>query len=180
MYSKKHFWFRLLLTFAVISQTGARIKFTNFKCTSMAKSVADFEYCILKSNSQTEYVSLKLKVFNFPIKSFKVYFGLYQLVNGYSPFLYNITVDGCKFFHSQKSNPVTKYFYDLIKHVSNLNHSCPYNHDFIVHKFSSEMVNGRLPKNLPFPEGIYLFDAHWIAHNEYRAITKLYMYISKS
>ncbi|KAH8346763.1 hypothetical protein KR084_010511, partial [Drosophila pseudotakahashii] len=153
------------------------LEFTNFKCTSFDKDVIDFEYCILKSiNRTSKYVSAKIKVFKFPVKSIKVNFGLHQLANGYRPFLYNITLDGCKFIKNQKSNPVAKYFYEFIKNISNVNHSCPYNHDFIVEKLSSDVVNTRLPKILPFPLGNYMFEAHWTANEQYRAITKLYFY----
>ncbi|XP_016959689.1 uncharacterized protein LOC108031000 [Drosophila biarmipes] len=154
------------------------VEFTNFQCKSLDKEVADFEYCILKSiNRTSKYVSAKLKVFKLPIKSLKVNFGLHQLVNGYRPFLYNVTVDGCKFIKNQKSNPVAKFFYDLIKNISNLNHSCPYYHDIIVDKFSSDIVNCRIPKVLPFPTGNYMFEVYWTANERYRAITKLYLFL---
>lgn len=52
---------------------------------------------------------------------------LFKRFNGYRPFLYNFTIDACRFFHNQKSNPVAQYFYSLYRDVSNINHSCPYN-----------------------------------------------------
>lgn len=47
-------------------------------------------------------------------------------MNGYRPFLYNISVDACKFLKNRKANPIANYFFDFIKEISNMNHSCPY------------------------------------------------------
>ncbi|XP_017085374.1 uncharacterized protein LOC108117463 [Drosophila eugracilis] len=153
----------------------SRIEFTKLKCISSTKDLAIFEYCILNKNNRTSsYVSAKLKVFKLPVRSVKVNLGLYQLINGCRPFLYNITVDYCKFLKNQKANPIAKYFNDLLKDVSNFNHSCPYNHDFIVDKLSPDIVNTRLPKTLPFPEGRYMIETIWMGDENYRAVTKLY------
>ncbi|EDX14291.1 GD18263 [Drosophila simulans] len=116
------------------TQIYSHIEFTNFKCTSMNKEVADFEYCSLKSVNRTyQYISTRIKVHKL-LNSLKVNFGLHQQINGYKPFLYNITFDGCQFIKNTKSNVVAKYFYDFIRNISNLNHSCPYNHDIIMDK----------------------------------------------
>lgn len=70
---------------------------------------------------------MKLTIYKKPIKNLKVNFALYQRANGYKPFLYNVSLDFCRFIKNQKSNPVTQYFYGFIKDVANVNHSCPYN-----------------------------------------------------
>jgi len=56
-----------------------------------------------------------------------VQFGLYKRLNGYKPFLYNMTLDGCRFLKSRNPNPIALYFYNLFKDYSNINHTCPYN-----------------------------------------------------
>ncbi|KMZ05680.1 uncharacterized protein Dsimw501_GD18263, isoform A [Drosophila simulans] len=156
------------------TQIYSHIEFTNFKCTSMNKEVADFEYCSLKSVNRTyQYISTRIKVHKL-LNSLKVNFGLHQQINGYKPFLYNITFDGCQFIKNTKSNVVAKYFYDFIRNISNLNHSCPYNHDIIMDKLTSDTINSRLPKVLPFPTGNYMFQTYWIANEKYRAVTKIY------
>lgn len=79
---EKYFCFVLLLHFIMINQVRgykqinrqytiaftktqiySHIEFTNFKCTSMAKDVADIEYCFLKSVNRTyQYLSTRIKV----------------------------------------------------------------------------------------------------------------------
>lgn len=53
-------------------------------------------------------------------------FGLYKRVNGYMPFLYNMSFDACRFLTSPNPNPVALYFYNFSKDYSNINHSCPF------------------------------------------------------
>lgn len=48
-----------------------------------------------------------------------------KLANGYKPFLYDITLDGCKFLR-ERNNPIANYFLKFISGATNLNHSCPY------------------------------------------------------
>jgi len=57
---------------------------------------------------------------------------IFQRLNGYKPFLYNVTVDACKFYKNQKSNPVAGYIYSLLRSYSNMNHSCPYDVSLIT------------------------------------------------
>jgi len=51
---------------------------------------------------------------------------MWKRLNGYKPFLYNITTDVCKFLRNPKSNPVMKYIFESFIEYSNINHSCPY------------------------------------------------------
>ncbi|XP_022216618.2 uncharacterized protein LOC111070405 [Drosophila obscura] len=94
--------------------------------------------------------------------------------NGYKPFLYNITVNACKFFANPKSSPVAKFFYESVVTFSNINHSCPYNHDIIVDKVPVEFINHRFTQILQFPEGDYLIEAYWYRSGSLIAVTKVY------
>ncbi|KAH8285143.1 hypothetical protein KR054_005704 [Drosophila jambulina] len=126
------------------------VEFSNLKCETMDKDFADFEYCYLRSVNRTyKYMTIKVRLFQVSITKAKVNFALYQRLNGLKPFLYNVTIDGCKFLKNPKSNMVVSYFYDFIKNNSkflknpksnmvvsyfydfiknnsNLNHPCPY------------------------------------------------------
>nr|XP_044251830.1 LOW QUALITY PROTEIN: uncharacterized protein LOC108065046 [Drosophila takahashii] len=160
-------------------KVNSLIEFTNIKCASVDKDFSDFEYCRLKSVNRTyKYFSLKVILFKTPITSVKVNLGLYKLGNGYKPFLYNITVDACKFLKNQKSNPVALYFYNWFKIYSNMNHSCPYNHDLVVEQVSTEYINYQMTNILPFPEGKYMVKMNWIAYDINRAVFKIYYILS--
>nr|XP_036671139.1 uncharacterized protein LOC108016521 isoform X2 [Drosophila suzukii] len=107
-----------------------------------------------------------------------VNFGLFKRFNGYKPFLYNQTIDACYFINHQKSNPVAKYFFDIIRGITNLNHSCPYNHDILVDRLSTEIVNHHLTKVLPYPDGDYMLETRWILNDIPSAVTQVYLSLS--
>ena len=52
--------------------------------------------------------------------------------NGYKPFLYNITVNGCKLLKNPRSNPVAWYFFSAFQSFTNINHSCPFTVSILV------------------------------------------------
>lgn len=45
---------------------------------------------------------------------------------GYKPFFVDITFDVCQFLKNQQ-NPIIKFFYEVYKDNSNVNHTCPIN-----------------------------------------------------
>ncbi|KPU76952.1 uncharacterized protein Dana_GF26689 [Drosophila ananassae] len=51
-------------------------------------------------------------------------------LNGYKPFLFNFTVDACKFLKGQQKTIVTQFFYDMFAPYSNILHKCPYDKEF--------------------------------------------------
>ncbi|XP_022215808.2 uncharacterized protein LOC111069903, partial [Drosophila obscura] len=150
-------------------------EFTNLKCTSLDKDFTQFEYCYLKSINRTyKYASLRANLLQIPVTKIKLNFSLFKRFSGYRPFLYNMTVDSCRFLAHQKSYPVASFFYNLFKSFSNMNHTCPYNHDLIIDKVSISFTNHQLTKILPFPEGDYLLETTWIAYDISRAEIKIY------
>ncbi|XP_017037359.1 uncharacterized protein [Drosophila kikkawai] len=157
----------------------SRFEFTNINCTSYEKRIAEFEYCYLKSiNRSYKYLSGKLKVYEIPLPNMKVNFVLWKRLNGYKPFLYNVTVDLCKFLATPKSSPVVKFVYESYVTFSNFNHSCPFNNDLYVEKLPVDFMNHRLTKILPFPEGDYLFEFLWFRSRSVIGSAKIYCTVS--
>ncbi|XP_032574830.1 uncharacterized protein LOC116801138 isoform X1 [Drosophila sechellia] len=166
--------FMFLFTY-YFREVDSLVEFTNVQCESLDKDFALFEYCFLKSVNRTyKYVSIKVNLLKTPITKIKIRFGLYKRLNGYKPFLYNMTFDACRFLNSPNPNPVASYFYSWFKDYSNTNHSCPFDHDIVLDKMPYHSVNNMLTKILPFPEGKYMIEGHWIAYDIDRAITKFY------
>ncbi|KAH8328484.1 hypothetical protein KR067_010190, partial [Drosophila pandora] len=175
---------------------SSKSEFTNINCTSMDKEFCDFDYCYIKSINRTyKYISLKVKLYKVPITNVTINWSILKRSNGYKPFLYNITADGCKFLKNQKSNPVLGYMYGLFKSHSNMNHTCPFDvsfkmynnlfivvniliilkHDLIVDELSTTFLNYQFTKLLPFPEGEYLFKTNWIAYGILRATVDVFL-----
>ncbi|KAH8353967.1 hypothetical protein KR067_006198, partial [Drosophila pandora] len=156
-------------------QVNPSVEFRNVNCQSLDKDFSDIEYCFLKSVNRTyKYFSLKVNLFQVPVTKVKVNIALYKRFNGYKPFLYNLTVDGCKFVNNPKANPVALFFFNLFKEVSNMNHSCPYNHDVIVEKLTSDIMFNSFSKILPFPDGDYLIKSYWFGNGKNRAVVEVY------
>ncbi|KAH8390089.1 hypothetical protein KR200_006889, partial [Drosophila serrata] len=168
-------------TFLMLTEFQAKslVEFSNLKCESTDKDFAEFECCALKSVNRTfKYVTIKVRLFKVPVTNVKVNLALYQRLNGLKPFLYNITVDGCKFVKNPRSNQVASYFYDFFKNHSNLNHPCPYDHDLFVDKMSTQFVDQRVTKTLPFPKGRYMFKTDWYVNSIKRAAVNIYLTLS--
>nr|NP_001036537.1 uncharacterized protein Dmel_CG33632 [Drosophila melanogaster]ABI31087.1 uncharacterized protein Dmel_CG33632 [Drosophila melanogaster] len=168
-----------LICIYYLTEVYSLVEFTNVQCETLDKDFSLFEYCYLQSvNRSYKYVSLKVKLLKIPVTKIKVQFGLYKRLNGYKPFLYNMTLDGCRFLKSRNPNPIALYFYNLFKDYSNINHTCPYNHDLVLDEMSYHSINYKLTEILPFPEGNYKLEVHWIAYDIDRAITTFYFAFS--
>ncbi|KAH8317032.1 hypothetical protein KR074_012098, partial [Drosophila pseudoananassae] len=153
----------------------SKFEFTNIKCIPKDEQFGNFECCYLKSVNRTyKYVTIKYYFNKLPITSIQVNVALFKRFNGYKPFLYNVTVDGCKFLKNQKSNPIMKFFFETIDSFSNINHSCPYNHGIIFDKLTIEAVNRQFTKILPFSEGDYMVEINWMSFEKLRAVTMFY------
>ncbi|KAH8332410.1 hypothetical protein KR074_002927, partial [Drosophila pseudoananassae] len=151
------------------------VEFTNVKCISHDLEFNEFEYCFLKSlNRSYKYMSLKAKIYKIPITKTKINFSMLKKFNGYRPFLYNITVDGCKVFRHPKSSPIFSFFFNTFKSFSNLNHTCPYDHDVIVDKLPISHVDHQFSKLLVFPSGEYQFFTDWFIKGINRATVSVY------
>lgn len=62
---------------------------------------------------------------HYPAYRIKIHGKLFKKANGYKPWLYERTVDACKFM-LHKSDPLVSVLYNLMKDFTNINHSCPY------------------------------------------------------
>ncbi|XP_030376298.1 uncharacterized protein LOC115625399, partial [Scaptodrosophila lebanonensis] len=95
---------------------------------------------------------------------------------GYHPFLYNFTINSCKFLEKPK-NSLKKYFYDLFASYSNINHSCPYDHDVLVNELPMSFLNSKVTGYLPFTKGDYVLKTSWLAYGINRADVTVYFSI---
>ncbi|XP_041447597.1 uncharacterized protein LOC121403825 [Drosophila obscura] len=151
------------------------MEFTNINCTAMDPKVGEFDYCYLKSvNRSYKYFSARYKLYVLPVKAMRINVSLWKRYNGYKPFLYNVTFDACKYLGNINSNRVIKFFYETFAGFSNVNHTCPYNHDIIIEKLPTDFVNQRVTEILQFPEGDYLVELRWIRSGNLSAMFRLY------
>ncbi|KAH8259934.1 hypothetical protein KR038_005316, partial [Drosophila bunnanda] len=159
-------------------QVNSLIEFSSLICESVDKNFDEFEYCRLERVNKTfKYITAKVLLLQKPVSKVRINAALYKRTNGYTPYLYNVTVDACKLFKNLKTQPVAKVIYDFLYSTSNINHSCPYDHDLYVNHLTADYLNSHLTHILTFPKGDYLFQMHWIAYKINRAVIKLYFLI---
>lgn len=118
--------------------------FTNLKCGTYNRKVVEFQKCYIKAVNRThKYVDVYMKVNQIPLDNitvskenidladqsksiFQLNLKVMRYDQGYKPFFIDITFDGCRFLKNQK-NPIIKFFYEVYKDNSNINHTCPIN-----------------------------------------------------
>ncbi|XP_053966391.1 uncharacterized protein LOC128868386 [Anastrepha ludens] len=82
-------------------------------------------------------------------------------------------IDWCAFFHSKRRNILAKFFYSNmgLERYSNMNHSCPYDHDLLLDHYPFD--GKAMGKVLPFGNGIFTFITKWYAYNILRAMVNI-------
>ncbi|KAH8396878.1 hypothetical protein KR215_005938, partial [Drosophila sulfurigaster] len=135
----------------------ARFEFTNLECDAIDKAFGIFDYCYLKSVNRTyKYASAKYLPLQVPINNIIFKIELMKRLNGYKPFLYNISFDYCRYMRNPNSgNKVETFFLSLVQPYTNVNHTCPYSEDLLVDKLPISFLDYKLTKILPLPEGDY-------------------------
>ncbi|ALC39840.1 maker538, partial [Drosophila busckii] len=113
-------------------------KFTNAVCKTSGSTIIINE-CRLRA------VNRARNTFNFQMTLLEkvtdiLYMAqLFKKSNGYKPWLYKFSVDGCRFL-DKPFNPVIIILYRMFKDFSNFNHSCPYIVSIDNNMFSHQVV----------------------------------------
>ncbi|KRG04184.1 uncharacterized protein Dmoj_GI26086 [Drosophila mojavensis] len=94
---------------------------------------------------------------------------VFKRANGYKPWLFTASIDGCRFLKRPYS-PIAIIVYKMFKKHTNLNHSCPYEDYVAVQNFNLNLNN--LPHALP--TGDYLLQLDWIFSMKLQLTTKHY------
>ncbi|XP_065369033.1 uncharacterized protein LOC135961461 [Calliphora vicina] len=143
-------------------------KFSNLKCLELDKSFATIPICKLKV-MQRGVVALEVyvKLHQDPVTNVSINGELLKKANGYRPFLYNMTLNFCDLMKNGKRYPFANIFVDLLAKDSNINHTCPYDHDIIVRRL---VLKNEMFKLLPLPQGDYLMVIKVAAYNDWKRI----------
>ncbi|KNC21285.1 hypothetical protein FF38_08398, partial [Lucilia cuprina] len=156
------------LKFYQINTQKHSIEITNLTCASLNLNYINYTKCQLnkvnnKNNEQSIYIYGKLMVKSINDMTVlictyisQVNAKLLRKVNkNYRPFLYDDVIDFCDFQKNSKRNIFWNLVFNTMSKYSNLNHTCPYKHDFIIDNL---VFSGKHFKMLPFPKGNYLVE----------------------
>ncbi|XP_052843796.1 uncharacterized protein LOC128257035 [Drosophila gunungcola] len=156
------------------------VTFTNLKCSSKDTKFLNFKKCYIKAvNRSHKYVDVHVSMYQIPVTNVTLKLKLMRHDHGYKPFFVDVTYDACKFLKNLK-NPVLKLFYEIYKNSSNINHTCPYDHDLIVDHLWTGNMDSDFSKYIPIMNGDYAIFTEWSAYNIVRAVINLYIRISNS
>ncbi|XP_061396021.1 uncharacterized protein LOC133331657 [Musca vetustissima] len=167
-------WLVLLLS-AFHIRNNVAIRFTNIKCQTFHPEFATFEECHLKVIRRGVIgLNVYVKLWQLPVNNISINLAFLKKANGYRPFLYNVTTNFCGFWANRKKYPIVDVFIGVVTKDSNINHTCPYNHDIIVKNLVLDMNKLRY---IPFPRGEYRIDLKVAAYNDWKADVKAYIEI---
>ncbi|KAH8301934.1 hypothetical protein KR044_000963 [Drosophila immigrans] len=156
----------------------AHVSFTNLKCAFKNASIGEFELCEIKAVNRThKYINIHTKLHILPINYATTSLRLMRYDHGYKPFFVNITFDACKYLKNQ-GNPFVNVFFNIFKGFSNLNHTCPYNHDIILNKFWTGNHDDSMAKYLPIRNGQYALHINFSQSKVDICTVVLYMLIN--
>ncbi|XP_059221431.1 uncharacterized protein LOC131996028 [Stomoxys calcitrans] len=122
----------------------------NLKCESLDPEFAKFDICELTQAADLTKMNIILRLFKVPVTN---WFCTAQIVyqKSLSVPLLNNTWDICDFMRKRKRGNVFSRIYAYLGPYTNLNHSCPFNHDIYVQNLT---IMGK--KTLvPMPNGNY-------------------------
>ncbi|KAH8321776.1 hypothetical protein KR067_000912 [Drosophila pandora] len=166
--------FRLLLlalaTFLCLNPSTegrkSKSRFTNIQCLNYNESYCIFEKCKLNLLGRGRVGAyFYLKLLELPVENVWINWSIYRRYNGYQPFMYNISTDFCQLMKNLNKLSFESLVIGAIMTKSNLNHTCPYNHDIILDnlEFTDDLL-----KNLPLPQGDYKIQLRFATYKIWR------------
>ncbi|XP_017096411.2 uncharacterized protein [Drosophila bipectinata] len=166
-------WIILLIS---IPQIPGFLEFNNVRCIVRDKKFMEYDYCFLKSVNRTfKYLSLKTKIHRLPIEECVTMVQIRQRENRRILYNFDVKLDGCKFLRD-RSNVVANWLYQIFEPFSNMNHTCPYNHDIILEKVPVQYVNKLIQTVIP--DGRFYINSSWVVGGITR--TDFLIYFTKS
>ncbi|XP_033156758.1 uncharacterized protein LOC117138648 [Drosophila mauritiana] len=137
-------------------------EFNNVVCLVRDRMFMDFEYCYLKSVNRTyKYLSLKTR--------------MRMRENRRLLYNFDFKVDSCKFLRDRK-HVVANWVYQTFAPYSNLNHTCPYDHDVVLDKLPVQHLN-KLVQSI-IPDGRCMMNSTWMVAGI--PLTDVILYFTKS
>ncbi|EDW04107.1 uncharacterized protein LOC6561981 [Drosophila grimshawi] len=168
-------WFKFTLFLLVDGVLSARqSRFVNVECKMLDPSYATYKKCNLKILGRgVVALNVHAVLQKGPFNNAKVNVCLFRKFNGYRPFMFNTTVDYCKLMADRRKQlSFPKIVRDSLANCSNLNHTCPYEHDIIV---DNMVFDETFFKYLPLPTGDYKIQIMAATDNEWKTIINIYI-----
>uniref|UniRef100_A0A1I8QD64 MD-2-related lipid-recognition domain-containing protein n=1 Tax=Stomoxys calcitrans TaxID=35570 RepID=A0A1I8QD64_STOCA len=172
----KFTWLFVIVIVAAVRHSIASVRLTNLRCEEYHPEFATFLKCRLKVIRRGVIsLNVNVKLFQVPVNNVTANLSMFKKLSGYRPFLNNVTFDFCKFMLNRKHVPVANIFFNVFASDSNINHTCPYDHNIIVDNF---VVYENHFKYFPLPRGDYMFQLKFAAYNDWKASVQAYVEVT--
>ncbi|XP_013104036.2 uncharacterized protein LOC106084705 [Stomoxys calcitrans] len=103
------------------------------ECLTYDPEYAKFDLCELDTSLRNNpTLSIAIRLLTIPVTNINLRVEVGLLGSSPPIIVLNNSWDGCAFLKSRKSNKVFGRLYRYIAPYTNLNHSCPINHDVII------------------------------------------------
>ncbi|EDW73497.1 uncharacterized protein Dwil_GK17574 [Drosophila willistoni] len=148
-----------------------RIRYVD--CQTYNSSYVEFTRCemkLVRRGIAAFYMNAKLK--QIPVNSAGINLALHKKSNGYQPFLFNQSLDYCYYMRNPRDYPFIHSFHKTFMSISNINHSCPYDHDLKVDRM---IYDKNSLKDFPIPIGDYMLQLRVATYKIWRAEVKIYV-----
>ncbi|KAH8365899.1 hypothetical protein KR093_007001, partial [Drosophila rubida] len=148
----------------------AHVSFTNLKCDFKNASFGKYEQCHIKAvNRSHKYVSVYAKLYILPLSNITV--------SIFKPYFVDLTFDVCQYLKNRR-NVLVNVFFNVIERYSNINHTCPYNHDIIVDKLWTGNHDDMMSKYFPITSGQYALFMDFFLYKMHMSQVVIYLKIS--
>ncbi|XP_018791980.1 PREDICTED: uncharacterized protein LOC108970807 isoform X1 [Bactrocera latifrons] len=125
---------------------------SKMECRDLNKAYLREKVCRLKAvKRDVVEASVRFQILK-TVYNCNVHIELLRKYNTYQPFFINRTFDVCEFLRNRKNAVYLDILFKLIEKYTNVNHSCPYEGEFIIERFRPSHNN----LILPMPSGDYL------------------------
>ncbi|XP_016964803.3 uncharacterized protein LOC108034429 [Drosophila biarmipes] len=157
------------------------VSFTNLKCEMIDRKFGKFEVCHIKAVNRThKYIDMELTLYKLPISNMMIKVEPMRHGSGYRPFFMSMKYDFCKYMRNPNLGSLI-FLRDLhltFINATNLNHTCPYDHNISITKFWTGDLEAAFLKYLPVPNGDYAMYSTWSSSNIPRLFVNIYFKIT--
>ncbi|XP_019895248.1 uncharacterized protein LOC109614278 isoform X2 [Musca domestica] len=155
----------IFLVFCIKLQSATTLVLRNLRCKAIDPDFVKFDICeaTLDRRRRTS-ISITARLLQLPVRNcyVSVTFGL---TAGTNVPLFNGSWDGCAFLRNPRKYLAFNRMYNFLAPFTNINHTCPYNHDIILRNFTLWKVK----PIMALPEASYKFSSRYLVGSKHRA-----------
>ncbi|KPU80139.1 uncharacterized protein Dana_GF18376 [Drosophila ananassae] len=142
--------------------TNASYKFNSLKCFFYSPEWGKINLCQIKAIDRNHNMMNIEGILNRNITEIEINFKILKRESGgWHPFMYDITMDVCKFFKNRRSFFIANLIYSFLKPFTNVNHTCPYPAGSVLQLWNWTPNENGVLKVFPVDHGQYALHTTW-------------------